>query len=261
MRAPVTGGLTPASDDPQQWTSSPHRDARIRRRTSSVRDASGYCWSGTGASASEFAPPRRSHSQAEQQRRTRRRSLPVWTRCGSARARGDEATASRGEAAVRPRDCVPMHSRVRACSGSMARQTATTAFALELGSEEGLDGTIGFDGTRSRCAKQRDDRFPSRASGRRTIAKATIHKSSSRPVGAPTDDRLRPKGGAPIEACDGPSMAEIHRCPARSTHFCFVAIAAATLRVLPLSNTSSEGVAAGHSAAPRRLQETGVSTR
>jgi hypothetical protein len=28
-----------------------------------------------------------------------------------------------------------------------------------------------------------------------------------------------------------------------------------------LSNTSSEGVAAGHSAAPRRLRETGVSTR
>ena len=26
-----------------------------------------------------------------------------------------------------------------------------------------------------------------------------------------------------MEACDGPSMAEIHRCPARATHFCFVA--------------------------------------
>src|ERR1035441_401638 len=31
--------------------------------------------------------------------------------------------------------------------------------------------------------------------------------------------------------------------------------------LLLVSNTSSEGVAAGHSAAPRRLQETGVSTR
>jgi hypothetical protein len=31
--------------------------------------------------------------------------------------------------------------------------------------------------------------------------------------------------------------------------------------LLVLSNTSSEGVPAGHSAAPRRLQETGVSTR
>ena len=45
----------------------------------------------------------------------------------------------------------------------MAQQTATTAVGLELGSEDGLDGTIGFDGTRSRCATQRDDRFPSRA--------------------------------------------------------------------------------------------------
>ena len=42
----------------------------------------------------------------------------------------------------------------------------------------------------------------------------------------------RPKGGLPIEACDGPSMAEIHRCPARSTQFCFVANGAVLTRLL-----------------------------
>jgi hypothetical protein len=31
----------------------------------------------------------------------------------------------------------------------MAQQTATTAVGLELGSEDGLDGTIGFNGERS----------------------------------------------------------------------------------------------------------------
>jgi hypothetical protein len=42
----------------------------------------------------------------------------------------------------------------------MAQQTATTAVGLELGSEDGLDGTIGFDGDRSRRTGHRDDRFP-----------------------------------------------------------------------------------------------------
>jgi hypothetical protein len=78
-------------------------------------------------------------------------SLLEGTSCGSARARGDDATAPRGEAAaadrrldydVRPRDCVPTHGRVHACSRSTARQTATTAVELELGSHDGLDGTM-----------------------------------------------------------------------------------------------------------------------
>ena len=43
---------------------------------------------------------------------------------------------------VRPRDCVPTHGRVRACSRSTAQQTATTAVGLELGSHDGLDGTM-----------------------------------------------------------------------------------------------------------------------
>ena len=42
-----------------------------------------------------------------------------------------------------------MHGRVRACSRSMAQQTGTTAVGLELGSRDGLDGTIGFDGEHS----------------------------------------------------------------------------------------------------------------
>ena len=60
---------------------------------------------------------------------------------------------------VRPRDCVPTHGRVRVCSRSTAQQTATTAAGLELGSDDGLDGTIGFDGNQSRDVDPIDDRF------------------------------------------------------------------------------------------------------
>jgi hypothetical protein len=44
-----------------------------------------------------------------------------------------------------------MHGRVRAWSRSTAQQTATTAVGLQLGSDDGFDGTIGFDGEHS-CA-------------------------------------------------------------------------------------------------------------
>jgi hypothetical protein len=50
-----------------------------------------------------------------------------------------------------------MHGRVRAGSRSMAQQTATIAVRLELGSHDGLDGTIGFDGMRSRGVGHRND--------------------------------------------------------------------------------------------------------
>ena len=50
----------------------------------------------------------------------------------------------------------------------MAQQTATTTVALELGSDDGLDGTIGFDGNQSRDVDPIDDRFylPSGVDGR-----------------------------------------------------------------------------------------------
>ena len=35
------------------------------------------------------------------------------------------------------------------CSRSTAQQTATTAVGVELGSHDGLDGTIAFDGEQS----------------------------------------------------------------------------------------------------------------
>jgi hypothetical protein len=41
-----------------------------------------------------------------------------------------------------------MHGRVLACSRSTVQQTATTAVGVELGSDDGLDRTIGFDGSR-----------------------------------------------------------------------------------------------------------------
>jgi hypothetical protein len=40
----------------------------------------------------------------------------------------------------------------------MAQQTGTTAVGLELGSEDGLDATIGFDGERSRDPRSGRDR-------------------------------------------------------------------------------------------------------
>ena len=45
----------------------------------------------------------------------------------------------------------------------MAQQTATTTVALELGSDDGLDGTIGFDGEQSCAAAGRRDRFATTA--------------------------------------------------------------------------------------------------
>ena len=54
---------------------------------------------------------------------------------------------------------MPVQGGLRACLKSTAQQTATTAVGLELGRDDGLDGTIASDGTRSRCVKQRDDRF------------------------------------------------------------------------------------------------------
>jgi len=52
-----------------------------------------------------------------------------------------------------------MQGCVRACSRSTAQQAATTASGLELGSHDGLDGTIGFDGNQSRDVDPIDDRF------------------------------------------------------------------------------------------------------
>ncbi|MGO9499441.1 MAG: hypothetical protein ACLQA5_22405 [Solirubrobacteraceae bacterium] len=40
----------------------------------------------------------------------------------------------------------------------MAQQTAATAGGLDLGSDDGLDGTIGFDGERSPDLPSRRDR-------------------------------------------------------------------------------------------------------
>jgi len=64
---------------------------------------------------------------------------------------------------VGPRDCVPMHARVRVCSRLMAQQTATTAVGLELGSHDDRDGTIGFDGKDVRCRRRARRRVRSKA--------------------------------------------------------------------------------------------------
>jgi hypothetical protein len=58
----------------------------------------------------------------------------------------------------------------------MAQQTARTAVELDLAGHDGLDGTIGFDGTRSRGVGHRDDPFSSRDGGQRAIAMATRRK-------------------------------------------------------------------------------------
>jgi hypothetical protein len=45
----------------------------------------------------------------------------------------------------------------------MAHPTATTAVGLELGSDDGVDGTIGFDGEHSRVRAGQRDRFATSA--------------------------------------------------------------------------------------------------
>jgi hypothetical protein len=80
---------------------------------------------------------------------------------------------------VRPRDCVPMQAGVPACSRSTAQQTPTTAAELELGSDDGLDGTIGFDGNQLRDEASSRDRFSMKAFVRardctRPIASAAV---------------------------------------------------------------------------------------
>jgi hypothetical protein len=54
---------------------------------------------------------------------------------------------------------MPMDGHVRACSRSTAQKRVTTTVGLEPGSEEGLDGTIGFDGEHSCDATSARDRF------------------------------------------------------------------------------------------------------
>jgi len=96
---------------------------------------------------------------------------------------------------VRPRNCVPMHGRVRACSRSTAQRTATTAVGLELGSDDGLDGTIGFDGEQSSAPligviamprkgapapTDADDRFDDSRHPRRTHASNGSRSSGAR---------------------------------------------------------------------------------
>ena len=52
---------------------------------------------------------------------------------------------------VHPRDCVPLHTCVCACSRSMAQQTATTAVGLELGGDDDVDGTKAPMSSARRC--------------------------------------------------------------------------------------------------------------
>ncbi len=133
---------------------------------------------------------------------------------GSARAAGDEATVCQAKRLaliedrnVRPRDCVPVHGRVRACSRSTAQQTATTAVGLELGSEEGLDDTIGFDGERSRDPPSWRDRY---ATARTVAAGCCLRAQRSswpgRPSHVHTDRRSsRRRSIAPRRPVPGPA--------------------------------------------------------
>ena len=92
---------------------------------------------------------------------------------------------------VRPRDCVPMHGCVRACSRSTAQQTATTAVGLELGSHDGLDGTIGFDGQQSCCTGGPRDRNATHSVVLPRAADACIPRMMRKPNGARLDVRRR----------------------------------------------------------------------
>ena len=119
-----------------------------------------YCWSARAPTQMSRGATRRSlYRVRSSANRSGACSIPAHARCRNGRvAAAPELAATRRplreakrqqlieECDVRPRDCVPMHGRVRAWSRSTAQQTATTAVGLQLGSDDGLDGTIGFDG-------------------------------------------------------------------------------------------------------------------
>ena len=95
---------------------------------------------------------------------------------------------------------MPVHGRVRACSGSTAQQTATTAVGLELGSEDGLDGTIAFDRNASRHAGHPGDRFHPRASASRAIARRPSATPRRRGASRRRASR-RSEGGGRRQSC------------------------------------------------------------
>ena len=76
---------------------------------------------------------------------------------------------------------MPVQGGVRACSRSRAQQTATTAVGLELGSEDGLDGTIAFDGKQSRDEASKRDRFSMKAFVR-ALNRARLRSARPSPV-------------------------------------------------------------------------------
>ena len=90
-----------------------------------------------------------------------------------------------------------MQGRVRACSRSTAQQTATTAVGLEQGSDDGLDGTIGFDGQRSCAGAGRRDRNATHAITEVAAGGAIAFLESDRPdgprVGDLHSDRAHPR--------------------------------------------------------------------
>ena len=125
------------------------------------------------------------------------------SRCTRRGRRVGLSTAPRGEAAAAlesPRACSDAHAgpqqagrmAPRAIEATVVERGTALLLPPNLSNVKAIPGVIAFDGTRSRCAKQRDDRFPSRASGRRTIAKATKGSPQSEPVQPKPDDRLRP---------------------------------------------------------------------
>jgi hypothetical protein len=105
-----------------------------------------HCSDGRVAAAPEFAAAKRPLCEAKRQ--------PLIEDCD-----------------VRPRELDASARAAFACSRSTAQQTATTAVGLELGSDDGLDGTIGFDGTQSRRPGQAGDR-----NARNTIAPPDVDR-------------------------------------------------------------------------------------
>jgi hypothetical protein len=124
--------------------------------SSTARARRGRIRDGRVAAAPELAATRRPLRQAKRQ--------PLIEDC--------DVRPGDLHACARPRPCL------LEIDGSA---TVTTAVGLELGSEDGLDGTIGFDGNGSRHAGHPGDRFHSRDSASRAIAKATYQ---SRRAGA-----------------------------------------------------------------------------
>jgi hypothetical protein len=120
------------------------------------------------------------------------------------------------------------HAAEPACAMPRIRPPASTTPALAFVISAACSGRS--EPTEGTC--QPAGRVPTSAAGGRDARFPGVRSRSQAKDRCVAGDRVRPRGGVRIEACDGPAMVETHRRPATVTRFCFVALAATYRRLL-----------------------------